>query len=229
MEHPRRWLSDNPYHKCRICTTTNWCDKKRDMEFSRRWIAENAKYDMIIGRYLFPELLLDLCLSDYTIRLNGGAYKGWAISMRDMNNSYVWITSDLHYETSFRDEEIWECEHVLDPTRLIHRILGAKYQKSDSSKIVSNSKHLSNDEQSMLYNVLTKYELLFDKTLWICRTKPVNMELQSVAKPCHSNPYPVPWAREDVFCKEVECLCQIGVLKGEFIGVEIPHFYSTKK
>ena len=42
-----------------------------------------------------------------------------------------------------------------------HRILDAKYQKANLSKITSDIKHLSSDEQFMLYNVLTKHELLF--------------------------------------------------------------------
>ena len=79
---------------------------------------------------------------------------------------------------------------------------------------MSNSKHLSTDEQSMLYYVLTKYELLFDKTLGTCKTKPVDIELQTGAKPYHSKPYMVPQSHEAVFCKEVEWLCQLGVLKG---------------
>ena len=36
------------------------------------------------------------------------------------------------------------------------RILDAKYQKSYLNQIVSNSKHLNNNEKSMLRDVLTK-------------------------------------------------------------------------
>ena len=45
------------------------------------------------------------------------------------------------------------------------RILDEQYQKSNLNKIVSNTKHLSNDEQSMLYDVLTKYESPFEGNL----------------------------------------------------------------
>ena len=78
---------------------------------------------------------------------------------------------------------------------------------------MSSSKYLSNDERSMLYDVLTKYVLLFYGTLRTCETKPVDIELQAGAKPYNSMPYPVPRAHEAIFRKEVECLCQIGVLK----------------
>ena len=76
---------------------------------------KNARYDMIIGRYLLSELQLDLCVSDYTNRVNGGAYKGRTTSTRYMNNSYVRINSDL-LDAIFRDEDLWEIKHVLNAT-----------------------------------------------------------------------------------------------------------------
>ena len=97
-------------------------------------------------------------------------------------------------------------ENVLNSMWRTHRILDEKYQKGDLSKIVSNSKHLSNDEQIMLYDVLTKWEFLFDRTLGTWK-KIVDKELQPGSKPCHSKPYPVPRSQEAAFRKEVEHLC----------------------
>ena len=151
---------------------------------------ENSRYDMIIGQDLLLELKLDFCFSDHTIRVDGGAYKGCTISMKD--------PFDLHDDAIFRNEELWESEDVLDSTRRMRRILDAQYQKSDLRKIMSNSKHLNNDERIVLYDVLTKYEFIFDGTLGTWKTKPVDLELQSVAKPYHAKPYPVPRAHEAV-------------------------------
>ena len=123
--------------------------------------------------------------------------------------------SDLRGHGSFRNEELWESEHILDSTRLTRRILDAKYQKSDLRKTVSNIKHLNNNEQSILHDVLTRYELLLDGTLGTWRTKHVDIELQAGAKPYRSKPYPVPRAHDTVFHKEVERLCQLGVLKND--------------
>ena len=64
----------------------------------------------------------------------------------------------------------------------------------------------------MLYNVLTKYEYLFNRTIGIWKTKPVDIELHPGAKPYHSKPYPVPHSCGAVFKREVECLWQLGVL-----------------
>ena len=112
---------------------------------------------MIIGRDLLLELKLDLCFSDYTIKVNGCAYKGCTAPTRD--------PYDLCDDASFRNEEVWESEHVLDSMRCTRRILDAKYQRADLSQIVSNSKHLNNNKQIMLHDLLTKYEFLLDGTL----------------------------------------------------------------
>ena len=81
--------------------------------------------------------------------------------------------SNLRSEKIFRNEDLWESKHVLDYMRRTCRILDAQYQKSDLRKIMSNSKHLNNNEQGMLHDVLTKYEFLFDGTLGTWKTKPV--------------------------------------------------------
>ena len=81
--------------------------------------------------------------------------------------------------------------------------MDAKYQKVDLNKIVSYSKILSSDEQSMLYDVLNKYELFLDGTLGTWKTKPVNIELQPGAKTYHLKTYPVRRAHEAVLHKEV--------------------------
>ena len=81
--------------------------------------------------------------------------------------------------------------------------MDTKHQKADFSKIISDSKILSNDKQSMLYNVLTEYELLFGGTLGTCKTKPVDIGLQPGAKPYDSEPYLVHQLHKAVFRKEV--------------------------
>ena len=109
-----------------------------------------------------------------------------------------------------RNEEIWESEHVLDSKRRMRRILDANYQRANLSKTVSNSKHLNDNKQSMLRDVLNKYEFLFVGNLGTWKTKHIDIELQPGAKPHHAKPYPVPQAHEAIFRKEVERLCQLG-------------------
>ena len=91
-------------------------------------------------------------------------------------------------------------EHVLDSMQRTCKILDANYQKSDLSKVVSDSKHFSGNKQSMLRDVLNKYEFLFNGTLVNWKTRPVDVELQSGEKTYYSKPYPVPRAHKAVFC-----------------------------
>ena len=105
--------------------------------------------------------------------------------MRDINNIYEINPSGQLDEASFRDEELWKSEHVIDDTRSTRRILNTKYQNYDLSKIVSDSKHLSSDKKSILYDVLSKYEFLFKGTVLTCKKNPLYVELQPVAKPYH--------------------------------------------
>ena len=54
---------------------------------------------------------------------------------------------------------------------------------------------------------------MFDGTLGYFHTDPVKSNLQLGAKPYHTKLYPMPQSQKAVFKKEVEQLCQIGVLK----------------
>ena len=65
----------------------------------------------------------------------------------------------------------------------------------------------------MLCDVLTKYELLFDRTPGTRKKKLVDIEIKPGAKPYYAKPHLVPRAHKAVFHKEVEQLCQIGVFK----------------
>ena len=61
--------------------------------------------------------------------------------------------------------------------------------------------------------LLTKYDDFFDGTLGDLDTDAVKFNFQLGAKPYHGKSYSVPQSKTDVFKREVEQLCQIGVLK----------------
>ena len=92
---------------------------------------------------------------------------------------------------------MWESEYVLDATRLMLRILDANDKKYEQSNIEPERKHLSNDKQGILYNVLTKYELLLGN--W--KIKPVYIELHTGDKPYHSESYLDTLAQKYIFKK----------------------------
>jgi hypothetical protein len=73
--------------------------------------------------------------------------------------------------------------------------------------------HLSADQKKKLLQLLTKYELLFDGTLGDWKTKPVSFQLKEGVSPYHGQAFPVPKFHKETIIKEVERLCQLGVLE----------------
>jgi hypothetical protein len=107
-----------------------------------------------------------------------------------------------------------EPQSTQDATKHVTRILDAKYQKADLQSIVTNNcKHLSADQQAKLLQLLTKYESLFDGTLGDWKTKPVSFQLKEGVSPYHGQAFPVPKVHKETIKKEVERLCQLGVLE----------------
>ncbi len=64
-----------------------------------------------------------------------------------------------------------------------------------------------------MLNLLTKYEDLFDVTLGDWNTEPVSFELKDGAKPHHGRAYSVPHAHKETLKKELNRLCELGVLE----------------
>ena len=53
-----------------------------------------------MGQELLLEIMLDLCFSDYTIKGNVDAYKGYNAPMK--------YPYDLCNDASFKNKEVWE-------------------------------------------------------------------------------------------------------------------------
>ena len=102
---------------------------------------------------------------------------------------------------------------VQDATDHIKSILDAKYEAADLEKVCSAQDHLRVEEQRQLLALLDKYKDLFDGTLGKWNHEPIELELKPDAEPYHARPYPVPRCHAQALQMEVECLCQIGVLK----------------
>jgi hypothetical protein len=101
-----------------------------------------------------------------------------------------------------------------DATKRVTWILDAKYQQADLQSIVRNNcKHLSANQQKKLLQLLKNYESLFDGTLGDWKTKPVSIQLKEGVSPYHGRAFPVPKIHKDTIVKEVERLCQLGVLE----------------
>jgi hypothetical protein len=124
-----------------------------------------------------------------------------------------------------------EPQSTQDATKRVMWILDAKYQIADLQVIVrDNCKHLSADQQKKLLQLLKKYESLFTGTLGDWKTKPVSFQLKEGVSPYHGQTFPVPKVHKDTIIKEVERLCQLGVLERQPASEwALPSFIIPKK
>ncbi len=107
-----------------------------------------------------------------------------------------------------------EPQSMQEATKWIVHILDTKYEKADLWSVVStNCTHLSLPDQNKLLELLTEYEELFDGTLGNWNTKPVSFELKEGAKPYHGRPFPIPKSCKETTMKELNRLCELGVLE----------------
>ena len=65
-----------------------------------------------------------------------------------------------------------------------------------------------------MFNLLSKFEHLFDGTLGTWKTNPIELELKNDnEKPYHAKPYPVLHSQEQKLREEVKRLVEFGVLR----------------
>ena len=84
-------------------------------------------------------------------------------------------------------------------TKIIKRILDAKYSKSDIKTIAESSTHLDRQERNELYTLFKKYEFLFHGNLGTWYFKPYDIKLKPDAEPYNGKPFPVPRIHELTF------------------------------
>ena len=94
----------------------------------------------------------------------------------------------------------------------IVKILHVKYHKADLSKVAANAVHLNTNEKKKLYELLLKYEDLFDG-LGEWKTDLVDFGMVEDAKLHSQWHYSVPHLYKDTLNKEIDWLVDLGVLE----------------
>jgi len=82
-------------------------------------------------------------------------------------------------------------------------------QSADSA----NCTHLSLQGQNKLQELLSEFEELFDGTLGDWKMEHVSFELKEGTKPYNVRPFPVPQSCKETTNKELNRLCDLGVLE----------------
>ena len=150
------------------------------------------------------------------------------LPMRNIN--YLQGSSTIH-GLRLNHSLAMEPQSTQDATKHVTRILDANYKRADLQSIVKDKcKHLTADQQKKLLQLLTKYEPLFDGTLGDWKTKPVSFQSKEGVSPYHGRAFPVPKVHKETIKKEVERLCQLGVLERQPASEwALPSFIIPKK
>ena len=164
-------------------------------------------YDLIIGKSTMHDIGVILDFKESTIQIDE-----ILLPMRDI--------ADLQLKSSITRALRNNANHAQEPvstrtaTKRVVEILDAKYEKADIPAIIrENCSHLDATDREKLLSMLLKFEPLFDGTLGDWNLPPVSFEVKEGMKPYHGRPYPVPQIHKAVLMKEINRLCEIGVLK----------------
>ncbi len=124
-----------------------------------------------------------------------------------------------------------EPQSTQDATKHVTQILDANYKRADLQSIVKNKcKHLIANQQKKLLQLLKKYQSLFDGTLGDWKTKLVSFQLKEGVSPYHGWAFPEPKVHKETIKKEVERLCQLGVIERQPASEwALPSFIIPKK
>ena len=175
------------------------------VEYDRNKMTKPV-FDLILGCETMKELgiVLDFRTKEITI-------DEVILPMRDINSL---TNSTMDKAWAVNNSMAHEPHSTQEATQRVVQILDAKYEKADLQSVVStNCTHLSLQDQNKLLELLTEFEELFDGTLCDWKTEPVSFELKEGAKPYHGRPYPVPKSCKETTIKELNRLCDLGVLE----------------
>ncbi len=164
-------------------------------------------YDLIIDKQTMHNLGVKLDFQEKPITIDK-----IRLPMRNIVNLQLKprITRAVRENTCFAQEPI----STRSATKRMVKILDANYEKADLPAIIrENCSHLTASNREKLLSVLLKFESLFDGTLGAWKLLPVSFELMEGMKPYHGRPCPIPHKHKAVLMKEIERLCDIGVLE----------------
>ena len=114
---------------------------------------------MIIGRDLIRYLGIDIHGVDMTIHWDDAA-----IPWRDIDPTEKYVFALSQHNAPLNSE-----------TKIMKRILDAKYSKADIKTITESCTHLDPQERNELYTLLKKYESLFDGNIGTWPGKPYDI------------------------------------------------------
>ena len=156
-----------------------------------------CNYDLIMGRSTLHELGLHFDFTQKTIT--------WLDATIDMKSPDFWTPDAM--VTMMVD-----CLDSLYEEEPRDGIKEAKYERVSPIDIAKKQTHLSAGQQRDLAALLSKFDKLFSGQLGLYPHRKLHLELMDGARPVHKRAYSVARTHYSIFKKELEHLCDLGVL-----------------
>ena len=158
--------------------------------------SDLGAYDAIMGRDLMEFLGIDIRFSTQTVE--------WDHAEMPFKSGDATVEEAYHID---------EPEVVTNASDRLKKILDAKYEAADLRQICDEQEELEDDEKERLFELLDKYQSLFDGTLGKWTGTEVELEVVEGATPYHARAFPMPKVHMETLKVEVNRLCELGVLK----------------
>ena len=173
---------------------------KRVQEQSALVFEADCHYDLILGNDLLTKMGIIINFEDQSL--------SWMGATVPMKGAEFWeepLNMMLALNPDY-DDDIEDDAHVTV-------LKEAKYETTSPDEVARMQTHLTSEQQEKLARVLRQYTRLFDNKLDTYPHSKLHLDLEPGSTPVHSCPYAVPKVNEEVFKKELEHLCEIGVLE----------------
>ena len=189
-------------------------DKNRRIAETRALVFDKeCRYDIIFGADFLTRIGVKFNFDEGTME--------WfenILQMREpwdmKNEEFLAMADSAQVQTELEDEY---GDEFLE-NYLAAPILDAKYERTTIQEVISEQKHLNDEQKRKLKRVLDKHSKLFYCTLGVYPHQKFSIELDPDAKPVHARPYSVPKIHLEVFKKELQHLVKLHVLSPQGIS-----------
>ena len=190
--------------------------------------GKGCRYDVIIGQDLLQELGIDILNSSKSFHWDGIEVPMVPRGHWDKKNiRRFW---KQHENSDADDETALVLSRRIEETYAMKKILAAKYEPINLTKVVDEQEHLAIPERLALQKILKTYLNLFQGLRGNWKGKPIHLEFVPGSKPHTSRPFPIPQAYRRLVKEEVARLVEIGLLtKVEASEWSSPSFAIPKK
>ncbi len=187
------------------------CQDLRFPEFDRNLVVDEIEclvfdapcsYDLILGMDFLHKAGIIINCETLTVE-----WQGKSIPMNSkFSKERLVACVDMNYISDEEDAGIFDS--------YASNIAESTYEGMNVDNVIKeNCSHLTESQQKGLRELLLKHEKLFDGTLRTYTDKKMDIELLPEASAVYRRPYSVPQLHMEVFRKELQRLCDIGVLK----------------